>query len=253
MSIVPAELVYSLITNERYDMAEVLGNYKHSFLKISFGGDIFGDQDEWTCSINVGKNDEDFNFGSDWNPEDLAYEHAMDIKSWFTDIKSGISVNANLRWVKLAIIGIDGKYTGAPVIHDLAEPAYGAYYQQAVVPQSSVALSMTTDVRRGPGKDGRIYPPLTGSVISNGREGNVIDKLDSFEKLISTINREYLSLLGPNYRVIVAAREGKTGPAINAEVTGVRVGDVIDTQRKRRNKMQENYTSKKLTVDLVLD
>ena len=49
-----------------------------------------------------------------------------------------------------------------------------------------------------------------------------------------------------NPRVIIASDLGAPGPY--HVVTGVQVGDVVDTQRRRRNALPEAYTSAPVTV-----
>lgn len=229
--------------------------YAHDFLKVTFGGHIYGDQDEWTCGINIGSETQDFAAnGFTWSPAGLAFVKEI-ITDWFTSTGAGISQHADMRWIKMAIIGKDGKYKTNGVdgpytmnyVQDFA-PVNGGdtlHAGQNVAPQLTVALTMETDVSRGPGKFGRIYPPLTGNPSNIGLDDNPEWKADAFRDMISGLNGAFATLFDINeFGVIVAS--GKA-PGKHARVKRVKVGQVIDTQRRRRNNIPENYTTRDLT------
>lgn len=221
--------------------------YAHKNLKVTFGGRIYGDQDIWNCGLTVGAENFDFKW-STIDPSDMGTGTiATAIKSWFARQDTGIGPDAKLEWVKFAIIGTDGKYaTGGDGYEynetlDFAGISGGGspYGSLPVAPQLTVALTMETNVRRGAGRFGRIYPPLTGNPSSIGLDSFPVAKAQSFKTLISEINEEFSTIFDLNeYGVIVASNVGE---GKNARVTSVKVGQVIDTQRRRRNNIPENY------------
>lgn len=226
--------------------------YAHKNVKITFGGRLYGNQEIWTNGITIGHEDKDFD-GFVYQSDKNSYQDIVDnIKHWFTGPEARISHHATLEWVKFALVGTDGKYVvaddGSYVLNETYDfdPLIG-YLNVSVAPQLSVALTMETAVRRGAGRYGRIYPPLTGEPSNDGYDNNHGMRATAFASLLNSINN---SMDGPltddsvNPRVIVASsvREGR-----NAIVTNVKVGRVIDTQRSRRNALVEDHANASVT------
>jgi hypothetical protein len=158
--------------------------------------------------------------------------------------------------VKVAQIDVDGKYKldvpsashfFVPVLVGTDAPAAGQ------LPQGTVVATLTTALPRGLASKGRIFLPPSSEYLP-GADGRIpvggADHLrDSVLKLIRAINGD--ALVG---NVTVFSR-GRGVPAYNADkhrveytfpnpgskqiVTGVRVGRVVDTQRRRRRSLLE--------------
>lgn len=222
--------------------------YAYKNLKVTFGGRMYGGQEIWTNGITLGHEDKDF-AGFPVKGDDAARNDIVDdIKRWFASPEASISMFATLEWVKFAVVDTNGRYASTDdgdyesnVTIDF-EPVPGNHNER-IAPQLSVALTMETNVRRGAGRYGRIYPPLTGSVTSSGYDERQSVRAEGFAKLIADINDSADSPLDQEEfapRVIVASgvREGR-----NASVTNVKVGRIIDTQRSRRNALTEDYVT----------
>jgi hypothetical protein len=221
-------------------------SYAYNNLKITFGGVIYGGVDQWSNSFNAGYENKSVNNGTDvFDYQVLVDELAVKIGEWFNDIRTHIDGFAQLDWVKIAVIGTDGLYLEGPWIHDFDTPVYGNSVIY-VAPQLSVACTLVTDVKRGAGRFGRIYPPLTGKASSGGADVDTVDRANSFMSLINNLNfvlNEAFPPLIAGPRIIVAS---KVGAGLNATVTTVKVGQVIDTMRSRRNNIKEVYTIREL-------
>lgn len=221
--------------------------YAHKNLKITFGGRLYGNQEIWTNGLTVGHEDKDFD-GFVYQGDDVTRRAIRDaIVEWFTSRDAYISQDAKLEWVKFAVIGTDGKYAvgddgGYELNETLDFDAYSGGEDRQVAPQLSVALTLETAVRRGAGRYGRIYPPLTGVSGTDGYDVHYQSRASAFAKLINDIND---CMDGPltddsvQPRVIVASN---VGSGRNATVANIKVGKVIDTQRSRRNALTEDYT-----------
>lgn len=223
--------------------------YAHKNLRITFGGRLYGNTEIWTNGITMGYEDKDFAGFPGGFDSGKREELVENIKTWFQREGTGISRHASLEWVKFAVIGTDGKYAGSESgDFELNETIdFDAVYgrlDREIAPQLSVALTMETNVRRGAGRFGRIYPPLTGSATGEGYDAQPTERASSFTTLLADLNdtaRGAGTLIGGDSpKVIVASgvREGR-----NSEVVRVKVGRVIDTQRSRRNAMVEQYVS----------
>lgn len=216
--------------------------YPNNFVKVTFGGTIYSQADIWTCGINYGSPDGDIDLQALKN---TAAKNTLPnhVREWFTDTRSQISNRATLEWVKLAYIGADGKYELDADIFEYDDLVTGSVATSSYVPipQHTTAISFNSEVRRGAGRFGRIYPPLNGVVYNDGMvstEG-ANQMRDAAAKLLANMGVA-LSLTSQGYLppIIASQRTEK-----HNEIVGVRVGRVVDTQRTRRNAFQEMYTS----------
>jgi len=123
----------------------------------------------------------------------------------------------------------DGQITRAEVVLALTGVAAGEMlpFQCATV----VSLLTASATRHG---RGRFYlPPLAVSVIDQGRVSSA-----SLAVLDTAWTAFFASLNTDNITPVVRNRTGH----VSTTVTSARIGDVIDTQRRRRNKLTETYT-----------
>ena len=87
-----------------------------------------------------------------------------------------------------------------------------------------------------------MYPPLTGQPNSAGVDIMGIPRTTAARVLIEGINGtldEAFPPLTAKPKAIVAS---KVGLGKNSYITKVKVGQIIDTMRSRRNKFVENYS-----------
>lgn len=232
--------------------------YAHKNLKITFGGELYNGSEIWSCGLTVGFEDKDFDFVYPEQIVDISGGVEAHIMEWFQSDMAAIHPAARMSWIKMAILDTNGKYAmdGDDYeylnITDFPEIQGGLRtdnYPGFVAPQLSVALTMETDVVRGAGRFGRIYPPLTGTVSDRGRDETNVGKAIEFAKLIGKINAQFWDLkdLTPAGVIVASA----VGGGKNSPVKRVKVGQVIDTQRKRRNAMPEYYHTEKVVNGLT--
>lgn len=165
-------------------------------------------------------------------------ETVTPIRTWFTTTGMFFPLTTTVDEIKLANIGLDGKY---PPGQDSAIAVIGAAIagttsSAALPPQTSFVVSLTTALPRGRGHIGRVYLPAMRSSLplTNGQLGTA--EVDGF--------------LG-FFRTLVLALQGTSGlgglgvysplGAPTQTVTGFRGGRVLDTQRRRRNDIDESY------------
>lgn len=213
--------------------------YPYNFLKLTFGGNIWNGLDQWSNGINFGKETENINI-TQQDLNGLAETFASHIREWFSSNQSYISNRSQLEWVKVAVIGADGKYVYDADVYDLETPVPGASIVN-VAPQLTVVQTMETSRRRVPGRFARIYPPLNVPMLGNEPyiTSNIANSMrNTFAKLIQDLNSQTGVMARENIRAIVASE--KTNQ--HYFVQSVKVGNVIDTQRSRRNALTETYT-----------
>lgn len=173
-----------------------------------------------------------------------------DIASDFADywLALQISGRAKLLSVKMAPIGTDGRYSG-PSQERLINGAGGGYTGvSAVHHPNQVSLAVTLHSASDLGRvKGRFYLPMPGAVVAADGKISEADR-DAYETASATFvtnlnNQPGLDVL--DLKVVVASqgRRNSDGsirvPVRNHIVNQVSVGRVLDTQRRRRNKVTE--------------
>lgn len=204
--------------------------------------------EQFSCSISLGKRtaiDSPLLWVGGLEPNDDVWEDlADDAAAWFGREGTQISDEAVLTSVKFAAIGADGLYTHAPV--EKARQVAGFYSAGRVPNQVARAVTLHTAGDLGRIK-GRFYSPLPGMPVGvDGRfaADTIAAAQASDETFIEALNNQ------PGFDVldihVVVASQGRRnkngtvrlGPG-NHKVTGLSVGRVPDTIRRRRNKLQE--------------
>lgn len=212
--------------------------YPYEFIKISFGGNVYGDKDIWTCALNYGHPDSGEGFESGALPDALP-SIALAIQTFFQSNTTKISSGCDLRWVKMAFIGKDGLYFREPTIYDFTTPITGG--DSTKVPaQQALAVTFESDKFRAPGKNARIFLPLyAGAVGVDGyvSQSDVTYVMDNMQLMLGQIEQAIEVEDDTPPRLIVASQK----TLVHNTVTKIKVGRVIDTQRRRRNKFQELY------------
>ena len=213
--------------------------YPQPLIKLSFGGSM-ADEDIWTNGLSIIQNtaaDTIALFGS-LEAQDFAAAAA----AFYVNGSPSANNYVSLDWIKIALVGTDGKYLQDAKIYDLPVPDTGAG-TFAVSPQDSVVVSLVTDFKRGLAKRGRIYLPAGFSVpvATDGRLSStsitgLLAKVKIFFDAIEVI----ISGGDLGGRIVVAS---SVGAGMFHEVTSLEIGNIMDNQNRRRNRLQEIYTS----------
>lgn len=164
------------------------------------------------------------------------------IATWFSTPGMGASQNTSLDTAKFAVIGTDGKYIGNSAI--LNVNAIGGEAELPVMPSEvALAISFETGVRGSKGR-GRIYFPasimnMTEDWVITGTPG--AGSMGAPTRTMINAVAEQLAALwnvtgGQAVVFIVASKV-----AGNLAVNQIKIGDVPDVVRRRRNKLKENY------------
>jgi len=220
--------------------------YPAHWTRWSFGGTLFTDE-TWTVNLTMGTpggagvvpgGDDQW-----WQFCDQNIVKAYNaFKTFWLFPQSMATAGASFIWTKAAVLDSDGRYVGnrAPAYTD-GSPFPGLGVEMP--PQVALCLTNLTDIARGPGHNGRIYIPAgsrnSPAINATGHitYGGITEWLTSYQTLVQTMNAFTLggSLASP--RVSVTSRV--TG--MSTPVTKVRIGDVYDTQRRRRESIDEHY------------
>lgn len=151
---------------------------------------------------------------------------------------------SELRTVKFAAVGTDGSYLADPSLYEDSTPATGSATQ--VAPQETCVLSLRSGFTIGKGNYGRMYLPHTRLTLdagtpkaAGGTRDNIAIAGKAFVNAITALlNTVTTATIFP----VIMSQTGITSKG----VTAVAVGDVIDTQRRRRNRIPEVYSVQNL-------
>lgn len=234
--------------------------FEHRYITVI--GDCYGGAERWQFGLRMLMQDAD--------NETAALALAPIVERWWrgTGYAAGNeygSLNTyRLTELKVAHILQSGLYPADEASYShFYLPAiagqYGPVGAVNVAPQLTNTCTLTTGVPRGLGSKGRVYlPPNSQSITADGRlaAANAAQNARSMKQFINELNADGLE--GP---VMVMSR-GRGVPSYNAEkkrveydyptpgpanaVTGVRFGRVIDTQRRRRRSLVEDYQVEQL-------
>jgi hypothetical protein len=160
--------------------------------------------------------------------------------AWFSSSANLMRSDADLRFLKLNQIGPDGKYTDS-VTHQVDFGPVNGGAASDVPFILTAAISWVTDAARGLAHTGRIYPPVAlPSGASMQIAGSVLDQLVTSGKNLLAAAAAASSTSPATSFQGIAGRVVSSQGAIRA-ITGVRVGSVIDVQRRRKDALVESY------------
>lgn len=216
-------------------------SYPQNFIKVTFGGTVYEGSDIWSCGINFGTFSQGENEINAANLGLIAQLVSVPIENWFKNGNSRISNNAKLEWVKVAVIDKNGKYSKEAGIHDYGTAIAGGT-TSSPAPQLTTVMTMESSKRRAPGRFARIYPPLCAPALQkSGRiaPNDMTTMIQHFARFLQDATVAVRQGAGFSVTPIVASQLTDD----HNEVKSVKMGDVIDTQRTRRNAFKETYTN----------
>lgn len=216
--------------------------YAYKVNRITMFGTSFEGAEEWSTGFYMGYEDQDA------DAPDLAdlTTLATAWQTYFTTSSSKISGSWKTVGIKASHLNADGTTDlGATQIYTYGTPIQGGYNSGVNPPQVALVVTLKTAIARGLGANGRMFLPG----ISQGVQGNgkiigaaQTEMADNLQDFFDAANTSW------NTGTIINASKGRTisptSPPINAEVTSIRLGDVYDTQRRRRNALVETYISR---------
>lgn len=216
--------------------------YAHKFVKVTLSGKMMGGSEEWQTGFHCSP------LTQDASAPTQAYADAVR-DAWipfFTAFGNGFSSAYTFEQVKLAMIGTNGKYDGTdPVISTPTTTVNGGSSGNPLPPQLALVATLVAGSGKGLAGKGRMYLPGIKFGVDGG--GHITQSdcqgiANGLKTFFDTINAS-TSRPGPVANVSGGhAKLGGVG-ARNVPVNGVRVGNVYDTQRRRRSSLQETYST----------
>lgn len=223
--------------------------YANAHVKVTIFGTMAGGQEEWSTGFRMGSEDGgsgNFGVGAGFTDALLPLW-----QTFYTNIAHKIHNSFLTTGIKAAVILPDGKTDLANVVTaSYATPIGGGNSGVPQAPQVALVAQLAAASPVGLGAKGRMYLPgvnaaLDGSLRIGSSDCQAIANglrvfLDGAENAVNS----------PGY--VINASKGRPGvpftAPVNRRVTSVRVGNVYDTQRRRRNALTETYSSATLVA-----
>lgn len=212
----------------------------HRVAKVTLSGTCFGGQEIWSTGFHLGWENQDATAITPTGVSDVANAWA----TFFQNVDIAVSGYYEFTECKIAMLNNDGK-----TIPDSAQyyspPALvkGGGGNQANPPQVSLVATLANSLPRGLATKGRMFLPGIATAVdatghlSTFQAGAVADKLKIFFDTI------YNDADLPGNPVLASVGRGPLNmDGAIRNISQIRVGNVYDTQRRRRNALNEAYT-----------
>ena len=217
-----------------------VSEYADKVVHVSLSGKMLNGGEIWQTGFFLGWAE-----GEAGTPTQATADGIRDAWStFFADAGAGFHPSYSFEEVKLARLTKGGRYDGTTVIQSFpALPVRGTRGGSVLPPQLALVATLVAGSGKGLAGKGRMYlPGINYGVDETGHISmtdvqRTADKLKTFFDAVRTIG-------GPEGLPINASKGSKAALYLNARnvpINGVRVGNVYDTQRRRRNGLQETY------------
>jgi hypothetical protein len=215
--------------------------YAHKVCRVTFSGKMWGGQEEWSTGLFLGQRDGD----SAAPTEQAAADCAAAFKTMFTHGNMKISNSYTFDKVKLASIDANGHTIDSEVVYGAPiGGATGAATNNFHPSQCSLAVTLRSDRPRGKAARGRMFLPGTAVTIEGSGRIPTTDR-NNMSGILKTFFDSFINDADLPGQLILASKGTGPLPALTAQndyVHAIELGDVVDTQRRRRNGLSEQYT-----------
>lgn len=221
--------------------------YLNEFIRVTFGGTLAGDNEIWSCNFHLVQRGGIRPVLEWWSDSTDKIADLGDLLEGYVSSPETLVPNGvALKWVKMALIGTNGEYLTEAV--DMPLNAYGSI-TNSYLPQASIVNSLVSSKWKDPGRYNRFYLPtasLSGSgqyQLSSGETNAYVGRLKTFIEAVNTTMSDLIAVEYTLVGVVSGTREGSDLP-----VSDVRIGRVVDTQRRRRNSLSEAYSTAEIDL-----
>lgn len=219
--------------------------YAHTVNRITLSGTMFGGAEEWSTGFFLGQE------GS--GAQEMTQAGLDQIRdawaTFFSAAGSMISSQYRFTQVKSALIADTGKtIDGSQMYSYPGATVSGAVAAGTHPPQCALVVTLLSDRPRGKASKGRMYLPGFAGIITGTGKADAA-QIGTIATNLKTFFDSFADDADVPDQLILAAKGTGVLGALNAQndyVETIRVGDVVDTQRRRRNGLVETYVSKVL-------
>ena len=227
---------------------------------LAFGGELGGGE-IWSNSLRMGPwgiPGTPVVGGTDWNNavNDATPSQMEEILDGFTPIIRDSYVassdlafwsGVSLTWAKFNMIGTDGRYLDKFNVHERhwSPGSYGEGQGSGSLKgplQCTIAASFLTTRARGAASRGRIFmPPTDHQELATGATTIDIEVAQNLAVAVAGFLGDLRGWTIANFGLMMPGVVSNKSQSDAAMIERVRVGTVIDTQRRRRDALTEDY------------
>jgi hypothetical protein len=221
--------------------------YLHRFTRVTISGTSFGGAEEWSTGFNYGYVTGDADMPTQAFADKVRDEWAIFFKHhdayisnrWFTTL------------VKVSSVGMDGKSNAADTVFSEFLTSCQGTTGDSFPPQIALVASLLGTDPRGVASKGRMYLP--GVAAGLDATGHIPDtqRNEIHAKFAAFLHAVTIFDGTPNVPLLASPgslnkdgtpKIGGSSPKMS-EVVRTKLGNVYDTQRRRRNGLVEQYVS----------
>lgn len=228
-----------------------MATYKNSFIKMTLNGSLADGQDIFNCGINLAVNNDTPGTEADLLNERLFKAYVENrgeaiktsTQEFWTSTDMEVPFGVKLEYIKFSLVGQDGKVSTEPAVIDLGSIG-GGKTNAAYVPQISSVITLQSDKWRDPGKYNRFYLPIAAPEgTGQWKVSKTQAKADATATYLKTLRATVTDMDITNTIVPAAVSSSDKIEGNFLPITTVKVGNLYDTQRRRRNAISEQYLS----------
>lgn len=196
---------------------------------VTWFGDAYSGAEQWQVGLRI---------AAGFEPPTTAELEALDdaMEALLTTTNVAFPNGRRYLGLKVAPQTVDGRYPDGVDAVEYLRPTPVSGGAAVGYPQIALVLSLRTARTRGYASNGRMYIPSSFTPnVADGRISalNAGSAAAAGAAFIAAVNAAGIGLAS----VMSTVGAGRVEP-----ITGVRVGRVMDTQRRRRNQLTEEYT-----------
>lgn len=220
-------------------------SYDRQHVLMTWGGPL-ATTEQWSCGVRFAAlPNGDPAPPTDVTPaEFLLLSNQIDevwarLVTWFQSGNTGAAIGAlaQLSWCKLALIGEDGDYAAEPAAYETTP--VNPPVTTTLPPQCAYVVSLRSGLSLGRANYGRFYVPTPTWTVGQTNGLATEAQATQARTAAKTMLRGVEADLQVQLSTLRLALMSNLGFGQTKLVTDLGVGRVIDTQRRRRNKLNE--------------
>lgn len=210
---------------------------------LVWGGTLPGGE-SWSNSLRMAETEETVfeNDAAGWDMQMYLDHYTGILQAHHADANAFVSDRCKLNFVKFNRVDVNGRYIDPTTFMNTFADVAGGRSGNVHPNQICLVISFGSAVSRGPASKGRLYSPMPAVAIeTNGlmSVGNATDARDRWKSLIEDLS-DVPGLDEASEPGAVIMSKAGTGTKTR-RISSVRVGRVLDTQRRRRRNLAESY------------
>jgi len=214
----------------------------HRIVKVTFAGTMFGGNEIWSTGFYLGWENKDADPITAQGMADVSAAWEIFFKAASSEISNKYTYNT----LKMHIVNNDGKtLPDSAQYHAPATAAVGGSASAPLPPQIALVATLANSLPRGLATKGRMFLPGVNSLVDTTGHIGTSSTTAIATNLKTFFDSVYNDADLPGNPMLASVGRGPlhTDGAIR-RISTVRVGNVFDTQRRRRNALTEAYTTR---------